>query len=97
MNDALYESMDAELQQIILDGSAKGYDEAVKVLNRIEEDGIVLLEEKGMQVYVPTDEEKAQWHSVMYDATNAYVREKLGDELVDSFLEAIENERNAEN
>jgi len=95
MNDALFEGMDADLQQIILDGSAKGYEEAVKVLKQIEADGITLLEEKGMQVYVPTEEEKEEWHSVMFEATNAYVREKLGDELVDSFLQAIQDVRNA--
>ncbi len=95
MNDQLFEGMDPELQQIILDGSAKGYEEAVKVLKRIEEEGIALLEEKGMQVYQPTDEEKAQWHEVMFEATNEYVREKLGDEMVDGFLQAIEDVRNA--
>ncbi len=96
MNDKLFEGMDADLQQIILDGAAKGYEEAVKVLKRIEAEGIQLLEEKGMQVYVPTDEEKAQWHQIMYDATNEYVREKLGDEMVDGFLQAIQDVRNAQ-
>ena len=96
MNDQLFEGMDADLQQIILDGAAKGYDEAIKVLKRIEAEGITLLEEKGMEVYVPTDEEKAEWHAIMYDATNEYVREKLGDEIVDSFLAAIDAVRNAE-
>ncbi|NLI22981.1 MAG: TRAP transporter substrate-binding protein [Clostridiales bacterium] len=95
MNDALFQRMSPDLQQIILDGSAKGYEEASVVLKRIEADGIKLLEEKGMQVYQPTDEEKSQWHSVMFEATNAYIRETLGDELVDGFLAAIETVRNA--
>lgn len=96
MNDQLFEGMDADLQQIILDGAAKGYEEAIIVLKRIEAEGIQLLEDKGMKVYVPTDEEKAEWHQIMFDATNEYVREKLGDELVDGFLEAIQDVRNAQ-
>ena len=59
------------------------------VVANILENGIASLEANGMTVYIPTEEEKAEWHEAYGPACEAYLREQVGDEIVDEFLATI--------
>ena len=60
---------------------------------KVEEDkNKALLEEYGVQVYVPSDEDLAKAAEAVRAATWPKMRELHGDEVIDSIVNAIENE-----
>ena len=56
---------------------------------KLEASGIATLEENGMTVYTPTDEELQGWHDAYGPAGEAFMREQVGDELVDELVALI--------
>ena len=64
--------------------------EAAAVCKTLNDNGVAKLEELGMSVYEPTEDELAAWHDAMRDPCVEYVKGQLGDEIVDELLAAIE-------
>ena len=46
-----------------------------------------------MEIYTPTTEEAALWRDAVSSSTLGFVREQIGDELLDSMLDAIKDYR----
>jgi tripartite ATP-independent transporter DctP family solute receptor len=94
MNQKLYNGMPANLQKIITTGIQKGWVEGKKVIDRQEVDGVKFLQEKGMRVYIPTQQEAQRWREVVGKPTQTYVRQQLGDKIVDDLLATVKKYRN---
>ncbi len=54
-----------------------------------------LEEELGMEVHVSTPEEKAAFKELTQEPVTAFIRENVGDELVDQLLSAVEEAETA--
>ena len=89
-NEALYESMTDEQRAVIDAAADTAQTEARDVVTNILANGITALEENGMTVYIPTEEEKAGWHEAYGPPCEEYLRGVVGDEVVDEFLAAVE-------
>lgn len=92
-NEALYQSMSEEQRAVIDAAAAEAQAAARDVVTTILENGIATLEENGMTVYIPTEEEKAAWHDAYGPACEEFLRGQVGNEIVDEFLGAIEEYR----
>lgn len=64
--------------------------EAAEVCKTLNDNGVAKLEELGMTVYTPTDEELEAWHDAMRDPCVEFLKEQVGAEAVDGLLAAIE-------
>ena len=89
-NEALYENMTDEQRAVIDAAADTAQTEARDVVTNILANGITALEENGMTVYIPTEEEKAGWHEAYGPPCEEYLRGVVGDEVVDEFLAAVE-------
>lgn len=92
-NEALYQSMSDEQRAVIDAAAVEAQNAARDVVTAILENGVASLEENGMTVYVPTEEEKAAWHDAYGPACEEYLRGQVGDEIVDEFLSTIADYR----
>lgn len=94
MNEQLFASLPADLQEVVRDGSKLASDAANEVITVRNEEGLVFLKEQGMIVTQPTEAALKEWHDTIFDATQSFVREEVGDEVVDALVEAIDSYRN---
>lgn len=92
-NEALYQGMSEEQRKVVTDAATAAQTAARQVVTDILENGIVTLQEKGMEVYVPTEEEKEEWHQAYGPACEEYLRGVVGDTIVDEFLTTIKENR----
>ena len=93
MSDKFYDTLPAELQQVVLDTVATITPESQKVIKTLNANGISKLEELGMSIYIPTDSELQAWHDKVSAPCVEYIRGELGNEIVDSLLSAIDTQR----
>lgn len=89
MNLDLWNSMDAETQEIFKAAIEKGCQVCNDKLAAEDSEYIAKLEEKGMQVYVCTPEDIAVWKDTLKDVAEVY-KPSVGEELVDEFVAAVE-------
>lgn len=90
ISDSYYESLPEDLQAVIDDGAAAAL-EAGRIVNYdLIESGIATLEEYGVSIYTPTDEELEEWHATYRDAVMEVAYDEIGEDVVNDFLEAIE-------
>jgi len=92
-NEALYQSMSDEQRRVVTEAADAAQTAARQVVTDILENGITTLQEKGMEVYVPTDSEKEEWHNAYGPACEEYLRGVVGDDIVDEFLATIKENR----
>lgn len=90
ISSSFFNGLPADLQQIVLDAAANATDDAQQVVYNVNTEGVKQLEELGLQIYTPTDEELAAWHEAIAGPCQEYVRSQLGDELVDGLIAAID-------
>ena len=94
MNGKLYNSFSDELKTVVDAAAAQAMEEAVKVVETKNREGIQVLRDHGMVVYEPTPDEIRQWQEdAIFPATQAYVRGVLGDKVVDDLLGALKTFR----
>jgi tripartite ATP-independent transporter DctP family solute receptor len=93
MSDTFYTSLPADLQKIVAEGSRLACNKANTVIASLNQNGIEFLKKQGMTVTIPTDEALKDWHTVIFKATQDYVRTQIGDKYVDSLLTAISDYR----
>ena len=79
-----------DLQKVVSYAAATVTPEAAAVCTTLNDNGVAKLQELGMSVYEPTEEELADWHDAMRDPCVEYVKSQLGDEIVDELLNAID-------
>lgn len=89
INNEFYEGLTEEEQAVIEAANAEAMAKTREVTNKLEAEGIKTLEENGMTVYVPTEEELQGWHDAYGPVCESWMREQVGDELVDGLLEVI--------
>ena len=86
INDDFYNSLSAAQQEVIEAAHAEAMAAAREVTQALEASGIKTLEANGMTVYEPTAEELEAWQAAYAPACEEYMREQVGDELVDQCL-----------
>ena len=89
INNKFYESLSDEQKAVIDAANAEAMAKCREVTDKLEASGIATLEENGMTVYVPTEEELQGWHDAYGPVCEEYMREQVGDELVDQLLEVL--------
>ena len=70
-NEALYQSLSDAQRAVIDEAAVEAQTAARAVVANILENGIASLEANGMTVYIPTEEEKAEWHEAYGPACEA--------------------------
>lgn len=90
ISESVWQSLPEDLQKVVADAAATVTPEAAAVCKTLNDNGVAKLEELGMSVYEPTEDELADWHDAMRGPCVEYVKGQLGDEIVDELLAAIE-------
>lgn len=90
ISESVWQSLPEDLQKVVAAAAATVTPEAAAVCKTLNDNGVAKLEELGMSVYEPTEDELAAWHDAMRDPCVEYVKGQLGDEIVDELLAAIE-------
>ena len=93
MNNKFYEGLSDEQKAVIDAANEEATKKTRAVTEKLEASGIETLEENGMTVYVPTEEELQGWHDAYGPVCEEYMREQVGDELVDELLALVEELR----
>ena len=95
INEDFFRSLPKGIQDLIVhaDRVALTIGRATAVLG--ERRAIERLREQGIEVYMPTPEEYAQFREKGRPPAEAYVREQIGDEWVDDVLRAVAEAENA--
>jgi C4-dicarboxylate-binding protein DctP len=93
ISDKFYNSLPHNLQSILVEGSKKAADEANKVIRTLNTQGIEYLRSQGMIVTQPDKSALDEWHKVIFDATQSYVRDQIGNEIVDSLIAVLADQR----
>jgi C4-dicarboxylate-binding protein DctP len=93
INDDLFAKLPQDLQKVVVAGSRKGAEAANAVIKTRNEAGVEFLKQQGMVITQPAPEALRAWHKVIFDATQSYVREQIGNETVDTLLWAIADQR----
>lgn len=93
MSDKFYNSLSDEQKEVIDTANEEAIKKSREVTLKLEESGIATLEENGMTVYIPTEEELQGWHDAYGPVCEEYMREQVGDELVDALLKQLEEVR----
>ena len=86
INDDFYNSLSDAQREVIDAAHAEAMAAAREVTQNLEASGIETLEANGMTVYEPTAEELEAWQAAYAPACEEYMREQLGDELVDQCI-----------
>lgn len=89
INNAFYNSLSDAQKAVIEEANVVATANSREVTDKLEASGIATLEENGMTVYTPTAEELAGWQAAFGPACEKYMREQVGDELVDQLLEQL--------
>lgn len=89
MSDKFYESLSDEQKAVIEAANEEATKKSREVTDKLETSGITTLEENGMTVYAPTEEELKGWHDAYGPVCEEYMRGEVGDELVDQLLDVL--------
>jgi C4-dicarboxylate-binding protein DctP len=90
INDDIFVSLPEDLQKVVLEGSKLATKAANKVISIRNEEGLEFLKKQGMIVTRPTAKALEAWHSTIFNATESFVRKEIGDEMVDSLIDALD-------
>lgn len=93
MSSQTYNNFDEATKKIVNQTIAEAADEAAKVFDRLNKEGLVKLRNLGMTVYEPTAAELAEWQAPIQKACGAYIKNTVDSALVDSLQKAIADYR----
>lgn len=89
INATFYHSLPAEYQAAIDEAAAYAQEQAEAVrANMTEVITDKLINEGGMSIYTPTDEEYQQWHDAYRQASIDFLAKKVGSDFLDGFMNA---------
>lgn len=88
-----FENLSDNQQVAVREAAAYAQEKAREVLVNLNNEAITTLESHGMTVYEPTAEELEDWHAKFAPVCEQYMRDQIGDEIVDGLLEVIEDYR----
>ncbi len=89
MSKAAWDKLPADLQELMAEYGAKYCQYEREFNQQNDEEYLKVMEDAGLQVYYPTEEEKQQFIAATAGVEDL-VREKVGDELVEAYKEAVE-------
>lgn len=89
ISDKFYNSLSDSQKEVIEAANEEATTKAREVTTKLEESGIKTLEDNGMTVYEPTEEELKAWHDAYGPACEEYMRGQVGDELVDQLQDLL--------
>lgn len=92
VNEKWLKSLTPEQQKIILDAGKVAEYAARGAINASESIALEKMKEAGVEVYAPTDEEKATYE-VAIDPVVKWLKQQISPEVVDGFIAEIENIR----
>lgn len=95
INDDFFNGLPDDLQRIVLEGANRAGQSCTGLIYILEEVGLEFLSQH-MEIYTPTPAEADLWREAVSSSTLGFVRDQIGDELLDSMLDAI-NDYRAEN
>lgn len=93
INGSLYDSLPADVRDAVNAAADIAMKEAQKVVAVKNAEGVQVLRDHGMSVYEPTEAELAEWHAVVFEPTQKYIRSIIGDESVDALVNAVKEYR----
>lgn len=93
MNGKFYDSLTDDQKAVVEAAHVEAMAAARETTLKLEASGIETLEANGMTVYVPTAEELQGWHDAYGPVCEEYMREQVGDELVDGLFALLEEIR----
>ena len=93
MSGSFYDSLSADLQKVVNEANDAAIVEAAKVIYNRNTNGVQILKDKGMSVYQPTDQEKADWQNAVLGPCEEYIRSKIGNETVDGLKAVLDGLR----
>lgn len=88
-----FESLTPEEQKVIEEASAYAQEKARNTLVELNNSAVETLEAEGVTVYEPTPEELEAWQAKFAPVCEEYMRDQIGDEIVDEMLAVIEEYR----
>lgn len=90
-NTPWLESLDPELQEGIRAAAQVAFEASNEFVDKSETQGLEFLREQGMQVYIPTAEELAQWNEACYNGSIEYMTEQIGEEVIADFMAIVDS------
>lgn len=90
INEEWYQSLPEDLQQALYHGSRNAMNTYNGFGGLLDVIAIEELREKGMKIYALSPEEKRAFQKVARPPVEKWMREKIGDQVVDEFLDAVE-------
>ncbi|MDF1585991.1 TRAP transporter substrate-binding protein [Marinimicrococcus flavescens] len=96
INETFYKSLPEELREVVLTGAQMAAATEYGERNyQARVSAVDALREKGMEVYFPTPEEAQQFRDATREPLQAYLKEELGDEIVEAVYAEIDRIREA--
>lgn len=89
ISDNFYSSLPSDLKKIIDEGSKLACDKANEVITILNNNGVDFLRQQGMVVTIPTEAALREWHDVIFNASQEYVRSQIDGKYVDSLMSAL--------
>ena len=93
MSDKFYNSLPEDLQKIVDEAAVNAAAGSARTFAAINQEGMTELEEAGMIIYEPAEQELIAWHDTVSVPCQEYIRGEIGDDPVDSILKAVEEYR----
>lgn len=89
ISEKFYSSLSDAQKAVILEANDVAMTKTREVVTKLEAQGIATLEANGMTVYTPTEEELKGWHDAYGPVCEKYMREQVGDALVDELMSLL--------
>ena len=96
MNEDFYQSLPADLQQVV-DRGGRLAQESMRGANCANEElALQALQDSDMEVYIPTAEEKETFKEAAQEPVLEWLRGEIGSEYADEFMAAVEGVKKGE-
>ena len=96
MNEDFYQSLPADLQQVV-DRGGRLAQESMRGANCANEElALQALQDSDMEVYIPTAEEKETFKEAAQEPVLEWLRGEIGSDYADEFMAAVEGVKKGE-
>lgn len=90
ISDSFYQSLPADLQQVILDADKAARKAASETVDKILTEGKKTLQDNGVTIYEPTEDELKEWHAAYSEQCMDLAKKEMGEDVVQDFINAID-------
>ena len=89
INEDVYQSLPADLQQILLEGGRIANDVQNEVVPKIDQDAIDIMIERDVEIIYPTPQEMAEWRAIAEPVAMRILGEEVDPRFMEMLLEAV--------